>query len=182
MRIIAGEARGLRLKALKGRQTRPTSGLVRGAIFGILESMGAKFDRVLDLYAGTGALGIEALSRGASWVDFVEQDRRSCGVIRENLKALGFSERSHVYCCPVSRALGFRLLPYDVIIADPPYGRAAPAELLGDLAGCSAVSRDTVIVLEVSRRSEKPESTSGMALIKERRHGDTCIWVYGKEV
>src|SRR4030043_1701035 len=105
MRVIAGRAKGHRLAGPPSRATRPTSDLVRGAIFSALASLGADLSRVLDLYAGSGALGIEALSRGASWCDFVDRDRAACATIRQNLTLAGFQERARVLCLPVERAL-----------------------------------------------------------------------------
>ena len=105
MRVIAGEAKGLRLKSPPVRHLRPTSDLVRGAVFDMLASLGADLSRVLDLYAGSGALGIEALSRGASWCDLVDRDRAACATIRQNLTLAGFQERARVLCLPVERAL-----------------------------------------------------------------------------
>src|SRR3989304_5000235 len=100
MRIIAGSAKGRRLRGPPGASTRPTSDLE------------ADLSRVLDLYAGTGALGIEALSRGAEWCDFVERDRASCEVIRENLAHTGLAEKAKVLCWPVEKAEGRLSGPY----------------------------------------------------------------------
>src|SRR3990172_13344307 len=97
MRVIAGSAKGRRLKSPRRPGVRPTSDLVRGAIFDMLDAMGASYDRVLDLYAGTGALGIEALSRGEGTADFVESDRAAAAVIDENLSRTGFAERGRVH-------------------------------------------------------------------------------------
>src|SRR5512137_2136665 len=96
MRIIAGDGKGRRLRSAK-TSVRPTTALVRGAIFSILYPMLDQEWQALDLYAGTGALGIEALSRGAIWADFVEQNRKCCDAIKQNLEAAGFSSRSRVY-------------------------------------------------------------------------------------
>src|SRR5581483_8943357 len=96
MRVIAGAARGRPLQAPKSPATRPTSDLVRGAIFSMLETRGAWFTRVLDLYAGTGAMGIEALSRGAERAVFVERDRAACAVITANLEKTGLSSNGTI--------------------------------------------------------------------------------------
>ena len=102
--MIAGSAKGRRLKGAprKGDRSlaRPSSDMVREALFSALDALGADLSRVLDLYAGTGALGIEALSRGAAWCDFVERDRAMAGVIRENLRLTSFEGRSRVYTAP----------------------------------------------------------------------------------
>ena len=107
MRVIAGSARGHNLKGPKSDATRPTSDMVRGAMFAILESMvDLEGARVLDLYAGTGALGIEALSRGAAWCDFVEDDRATCRIIAENLAHTKLADLARVHCHTVERVLG----------------------------------------------------------------------------
>jgi 16S rRNA (guanine966-N2)-methyltransferase len=149
MRVIAGRAKGHRLAGPRSRGTRPTSDLVRGAVFSALEAMGADLTRTLDLYAGSGALGIEALSRGGEWCDFVEKDGRACGSIRANLTRTGFERQAGVRSAPVERELGRLEGPYTLILADPPYASEAVRvlERLGELSrvrtlrhGDSAVS------------------------------------------
>src|SRR5688572_24535053 len=132
MRVIAGSARGRTLKGPPARRrgdrsggARPSSDMVRGAVFSALEAMGADYTRVLDLYAGTGALGIEALSRGADWCDFVERDRVMAEVIRENLRLTGFDDRAKVYPVAAGRVQeGLVEGPYTLVLADPPYADA----------------------------------------------------------
>ena len=103
MRVIAGKARDTDLKFPKGTTTRPATDLVRGAIFSILENTASDWAQVLDLFSGSGALGIEALSRGAGWVDFVESEPRCCGIIKENLEKTKLAAQAHVYCCSVAQ-------------------------------------------------------------------------------
>src|SRR3972149_5556951 len=110
MRVIAGSARGRRLKSPPVRTrsasaaaVRPSSDLMRGAIFSALASLDVDMSRVLDIYAGSGALGIEALSRGAGSCDFVQRDAASCAVIRENLRLTGFDDSGRGYCLPAAR-------------------------------------------------------------------------------
>src|SRR3970282_1802942 len=105
MRVIAGRAKGRRLAGPPSRATRPTSDLVRGAMFSALSSMGADMSRVLDLYAGSGALGIEALSRGGGSLYFVERDATACAIIRENLRLTGFERQARVHCLSAERVL-----------------------------------------------------------------------------
>ena len=97
MRVIAGKAKGHRLKVLRGTITRPATDLVKGAIFSILETTANNWERVLDLFSGSGALGIEALSGGTDWVDFVEQEPRCCAIIRGNLEKIQFA----LSTCPI---------------------------------------------------------------------------------
>ena len=125
MRVIAGRARGRRLIApqrlrrRRGSSVRPTSDLVRGAIFSVLASLQADMSRVLDLYAGSGALGIEALSRGGDWCDFIERDRATCETIGENLRLTGFEAQARVYSLPAKRAVEELHGPYTLVLADP---------------------------------------------------------------
>jgi len=180
MRVIAGSAKGRRLRGPRdrSRRTRPSSDLVRGAIFSALASMGADMSRVLDVYAGSGALGIEALSRGAAWCDFVERDSAACAVIRENLRQTGFDVRARVYCSPAERSLRQLDGPYTLVLADPPYTDAEAVGLLHSLAGSRLVAVGTVLVLEQSAR-EEPQSTIGrLSLVSVRRHGDSAVCIY----
>jgi 16S rRNA (guanine966-N2)-methyltransferase len=176
--VISGSARGRRLRVPKGASTRPTSDLVREAVFNILESMGADRTSVLDLYAGSGALGIEALSRGAERADFVERDREACAVIRHNLALTDLTDRGKVYCMPVDRALGRLPGPYTLVLADPPYADARAPEVLERLAGSDLVQAETTLVYEHAARVEPPERLGPFRRVMTRRHGDTAVSVY----
>lgn len=186
MRVIAGRAKGHRLKGPPSRwrrgrsgRTRPSSGLVRGAVFSALASMGADLSRVVDLYAGSGALGIEALSRGAGWCDFVEGEAAACAVIRENVRATGFQEQVQVHCLPVERAVDRLQGPYTLVLADPPYADAAALGALASLAGSRLVEAGrTVMVLEHSAREEPPAQVGRLSLVSARRHGDSAVSIY----
>ena len=185
MRVIAGSARGRRLIAphrsrRRGHSlVRPTSDLVRGAIFSALASLGADLSRVLDLYAGSGALGIEAISRGADWCDFVEQDRATCETIRQNLRVTGFEDQARVYAISAARALSELSGPYAVVLADPPYEDKAALRVLEALSGKGlAQPGKTVLVLEHSSRTETSSEIGGLALINRRRHGDSAVSIY----
>src|SRR3990172_784908 len=121
MRVIAGEAKGRPLKVPKTGTVRPTTERVREALFSILEAMGIEWGRVLDLFAGSGALGIEALSRGGEWADFVEENRRCCATIQENLENTGLAKRAHVYNLKVRHAINLLSPAYDLVLLDPPF-------------------------------------------------------------
>ena len=122
MRVVSGEARGRPIVAPEGNRTRPTSDRVRESIFNMLFSLNATDDSsVLDLYAGCGALGIEALSRGAAKCVFVEQDRRAIDCIRGNLETLGYSDRATVVQADVLDWVGQNTTSFDLVLADPPY-------------------------------------------------------------
>ena len=185
MRVIAGRAKGHRLAGPPSRATRPTSDLVRGAIFSALDAMGADLSRALDLYAGSGALGIEALSRGAQRCDFVERDARACASIRQNLSKTGFEGQGEVLCLPVERALPRLSGPYTLVLADPPYlpaGRHGAQEATATLEGLAErglveAGRST-LVLELSSREEAPDRLAGLTQMKTLRHGDSAVSVY----
>ncbi|MCH6555723.1 MAG: RsmD family RNA methyltransferase [Chloroflexi bacterium] len=178
MRVIAGRAKGHRLAGPPSRATRPTSDLVRGAIFSALESMGVELTRVLDLYAGSGALGIEALSRGGQWCDFVEKDARTCASIRENLAKTRFDGLAKVHCAPVERALARLEGPYTLVLADPPYAQEAAPSLERLVESGLAEAGGTVLVLEHSSREEGPERLGGLSQVKTLRHGDSAVSIY----
>jgi 16S rRNA (guanine966-N2)-methyltransferase len=181
MRVIAGQVRGFILKSPKGRKTRPATELVRGAIFSILESSASDWAMVLDLYSGSGALGIEALSRGAGWVDFVEQEPRCCAIIKQNLEKTGFSEYAHIYCCGVAKAVSFLDKEYGIILMDPPYSDPYIGKILEQLAGSRLVSDKTAVVVTHSSRRPLESAYATLNLIKEYRHGDSIIAMYQKE-
>ena len=176
-RIIAGALRGRRLATPRGSDTRPTSDRVREALFSSLESELSGFDglRVLDLYAGSGALGLEALSRGAAHADFVESDRNAAAVIKRNIAELGLPQDSaSVHAVPVDRFVSKLVDGFDLIFLDPPY--KVPTDEVA--AVISALPPGGLIVVERSSREAFawPESRSGL---RERRYGETTLW-YGR--
>jgi 16S rRNA (guanine966-N2)-methyltransferase len=178
MRINAGAARGRKLARPQGRGVRPTTGRIKSVIFDILAGQGVQLGRVLDLYSGSGALGLEALSRGAEHCDFVEADRKACAVVRENLERTGWQEEARVLCLPVAKALPRLAGPYDLVVADPPYEYdRAELELLG-LIEQGLLAADGVLVVEHSKRRAWPSQLGGRDQVLSRRHGDTCVTVY----
>jgi 16S rRNA (guanine966-N2)-methyltransferase len=181
MRVIAGKAKGHPLKAPKRRATRPATDLVRGAIFSILETTTDNWSRVLDLFSGSGALGIEALSRGADWVDFVEHEPRCCSIIRENLEKTRLAGQAHVYCCSVAKALTFLKDEYSIILIDPPYSDSSIGSLVQQLATSKLVGAETIVVVTHSPHLPLESAYTPLQAIKERRHGDSCIKVFQKE-
>jgi 16S rRNA (guanine966-N2)-methyltransferase len=181
MRVIAGTVKGLHLKSPRSKATRPATDLVRGALFSVLESMDISWNRVLDLFAGTGALGIEALSRRASWVDFVEQNIKACNLIKENLAHGGFAESSHVYCSNVSAALNFLKGPYDLILMDPPYHNSNVHTLLLKLSLTNLLLPKGILSIIHSSRVPLNQSYGNLLLIKQRKHGDSTLSIFQKE-
>ena len=181
MRVIAGKAKGHRLKFPKGTTTRPATDLVKGAIFSILENITDDWAQVLDLFSGSGALGIEALSRGAGWVDFVERKPRCCDIIRQNLEWTKLAVQAHIYCCSVGKALSFLDKEYSIILMDPPYSDSSIGNLVEQLATSELVGANTVLVVTHSPRLPLNSAYTTLNLVKEHRHGDSCINVYRKE-
>ena len=181
MRITGGSARGQLLKTMPGLLVRPTTDRVREAVFSMLASLGTNMDTCLDLFAGTGALGIEALSRDASWVDFVDQNSRSCATIKNNLQSSGFKDKARVYCSPVFKALKLLTNCYDVVFADPPYADTSLGMVLSELAKSTLLSDGSVIVVSHSSRSPLSANYGSLSSIKEKRYGDSSISIFQKE-
>jgi len=180
MRVIAGSAKGHTLKVSKGTPTRPATSLVRGAILSMVASITSNWSQVLDLFSGSGSLGIEALSRGAGFVDFVEREPKACDIIKENLATTGLAERAHVYCCNVYRAISFLNKTYDIVLMDPPYSNKTIGKTITRLAGSSLIDGDSVVVITHSPHLNLEDKYPPLELIKEKRHGDSCINIYRK--
>ena len=178
MRVIAGKAKGRELKSLRGSSIRPTSDMVRGAIFSMLESVATDWSRVLDLYAGTGALGIEALSRGAEWVDFVEKNPRLCALIKENLERTGFAPQATVYCVSAAKSLSILDAKYVILLMDPPYADSSITATAEKLASSRLVGKESTLVIEHSRRVPLEERYGHFHQVKNLHHGDSYVSVY----
>jgi len=179
LRVIGGELGGRRLLVPRGGKVRPTSDLVREAIFNILGPVWI-YQRVLDLFAGTGALGIEALSRGAVEAVFVEQGRSALKFIRGNLDALNLTSRAMVL--PVAAKRGIKVLAekgekFDLIFMDPPYGKDLVGVTLQEIAQRGILSLTGVIVAEHSS-IESASFPQSLELSLQRRYGDTAISIY----
>jgi len=181
MRIIGGKAKGTQLKAPARQLIRPTTNLVKEAIFSILENTVSCWDRVLDLYAGSGALGIEALSRQAEWTDFVDRSRKCCDIIKYNLARTGLLEKAHIYCCSASKAVAFLSNNYDIIFMDPPYSDPFIGNLLTTIANSKLVGENTTIVVCHANRFPLSSDYDGLHLVKQRHYGDTFISIYQRE-
>jgi 16S rRNA (guanine966-N2)-methyltransferase len=182
-RIIGGTAGGRRIKAPAGSRTRPTSDRVREALFSSVDAaLGSLHGlRFLDLYAGSGAVGLEARSRGAGVVTLVEQDRRTSGLIRENASALGFggvevvAQSAHAFLAQPPRA------PYDVVFLDPPYDQPVDQVVaaLKALSGQSFLATRALVVVERSGRGADLPWPDGFDGVKSRKYGETVLW-YGR--
>ncbi len=175
MRVVAGAARGRRLTVPAGDTVRPTADRVKEALFSSLQPLLAGA-RVLDLYAGSGALGLEALSRGATHVTFVERDRRALDALRANVEVVGLPGTS-IVAGPVARALAGHVAgePFDLVVADPPY-RTPAAEVTATLAAVvDHLAPEATVVVERAVRDELPTWPEGFALDEPRRYGDTAL-------
>ena len=183
MRITGGMYRSRALRAVRGQATRPTSDRVREALFGILASARAlEGARVLDLYAGTGALALEALSRGAESAVLVESARDAVAVIRANIEALGVARQASLVAGDVHRALG-RLVsagPFDLVLADPPWAlveSGEPARALAELTVAGVFRASAWVVLEHAARTPAPDAAP-LSPWETRRYGDTALTFY----
>jgi 16S rRNA (guanine(966)-N(2))-methyltransferase RsmD len=179
LRITGGTARGLRLRSPVKQGIRPTADRIRSAVFSILWNQVAENPKVLDLYAGTGSFGIEALSRGAAQADFVEQNRAQCVAIKENLNFTGFTDFGRVYCGLVERLMATVPGPYDLVFIDPPYDSVDAMKVMERLGDSEAtLSLEALVCLE-HRWTRSPASQYGrLSLMTHRRYGDTGIAIY----
>lgn len=175
MRVITGSAKGRRLKAIKNTSIRPTSDKVKGAIFNILGNAIIDAD-ILDLFSGTGALGIEALSRGARSAVFVENEFRCLKIIQDNLYLCSLSGetiKGDVY--KIVERLGKN--SFNIVFADPPYGKDLARNLLSHLDKFSILKNFAFIIIEHSKKDILEEPVQ-FSKIKENRYGDTVVSIY----
>ena len=180
MRVVGGVAKGKRLKGATIAEARPTSELVRGAIFNILGPLDLKPIRVLDLYAGSGSLGIEALSRGAGWADFVERHPRQCAAIHTNLEATGFTGAGHVYCMESEKAMAILEGQYDLVLMDPPYKLENLDTILDKLVAKITFNKGARLVVGHSKRLVLKTDYPGMAFVRQYRYGDSTVELFNK--
>lgn len=177
MRVISGFARGTRLLVPEGDDIRPTSDRVREALFSIL---GGSLEgvRFLDLFAGTGANGIEALSRGAASVTFVEGSSTAMRVLRENLRRTRMSGAVICHQITLPRALDSLGGTFDILFADPPYAYTGYAELLEELVARGLLADNAWVILEHSQKNAPPDAVASLERFREARYGDTVLSFY----
>lgn len=190
MRVIAGMAKGRPLLAPKGLATRPTTDKVKSAIFSMLTAEGLRrqdedtaasdfpFPRVLDLYAGSGALGIEALSRGAEFADFVESSPRARAIIHQNLERTGLALQGTVHGLRVESAVSTFRPAYDLILLDPPYLDPAVSSVLASLGRSAILAPRALVVVEHARTTELPTEAGTLHLLRRNYHGTTAISLF----
>ena len=174
MRIISGQARGRKLKTLEGLDTRPTLDRTREALFNILQQR-VRDARVLDLFAGSGALALEALSRGAESAVLCDQSPAACGIIRENIALVRMEDRARLLCCEASQALE-RLVgeQFDLIFLDPPYHKGLIDAALEGMIRRNQLAEGGLIVAETAQDDgfDLPE---GLTFTDERKYGKSRL-------
>jgi 16S rRNA (guanine966-N2)-methyltransferase len=176
MRVIAGEAGGIVLAAPRGTSTRPTTDKVKGAIFGMLGPDGGS-GRVVDLFAGSGGLGIEALSRGADWCDFVDRGPEAVVAIVANLAKVKFGNAARVIRGDAHKFLDSVRNPYDLILCDPPYGCEAIGGLLERVARPEVSRGGAFVVMETGRRDPPVIAPLRLTIDRVRTYGDTVVTI-----
>ena len=180
MRVITGTARGVQLKTPEGLKTRPTSDRVKEALFSIIqfEVPGA---RVLDLFGGTGQLGIEALSRGAKQAVFVDESDKACGLIKENLKRTKLTEQGRVVRSDYMQYLNSCHETFDLVLLDPPYAEVFLENALKKLTEIDILQSGGIIVAERPVEKELPWTFAGFTRSKDYKYGKTILTLYRKD-
>jgi 16S rRNA (guanine(966)-N(2))-methyltransferase RsmD len=180
MRVITGSARGVQLKTPEGTKTRPTTDRVKEALFSIIQ-----FDvpcaRVLDLFGGTGQLGIEALSRGAKSAVFVDEGEKACTLIRENLKRTKLSDSAKVVRGDYLQYLQTCRETFDIVFLDPPYAEVFLENALNKLAEIDILESGAIIVAERPVNKELPWELTGFTKSKDYKYGNTLLTLYRKD-
>ena len=177
MRVITGEARGRKLVTLEGEDVRPTTDRVKEGMFNIIQ-----FDlegaNVIDLFAGSGQLGIEALSRGAKHCTFVDSANRSVEVVKQNLKSVGFEKRASVFCGDSKMYIGLSKDKFDIALLDPPYNKNIIDAVLPSVA--EKMTDYGVIICESALDEILPETAGEFSIHREYRYGKIKLTVYRK--
>lgn len=182
MRISGGTMRGVPLKSPKTMDTRPMSDRLKLALFAILEGYNQPHGKVLDLFSGSGALGLEALSRGADTADLVDRSTLACAAIRENIAKTRTGEQAKVHKQTVSAFIErHRDAIYDLILLDPPYADPAIASVLEQIDSAQLLSDGGILVLGHTSRREFPDNIGTLRLLKKRCHGDSCVSLYSRD-
>lgn len=183
LRIIAGRSKGRILESIKGRNTRPTSDKVKEAIFNIIQ-IRIPNSLVLDLFAGTGNLGLEALSRGASKAIFIDRDINAVKTIRKNCYNLGYQEQVEIYRNDAARGLtelSKRDILFDIVFMDPPYAKGYEESLLQLIYEANILHNDSIVIVEHDSKTILPDRTAGLCRYDFRKYGGTGVSFYRKE-
>lgn len=178
--MIAGTAKRSKLKVPRGIKVRPTSDRVKEALFNILGNL-VPDSLFLDLYAGTGSIGIEALSRGAGSAVLVEKDIKNIRVIRDNLTITGLGHRARVINLDVTRAmplLGGEKQSFSIVFMDPPYSKDMETATLEGILKWGLLKAGGVVVVEGSSKANMPGIVNNLVLIRQEKYGDTTLYIY----
>lgn len=180
MRVITGSAKGHHLKGPRGNGTRPMLDSVKESLFSILNGYGALHGRMLDLYAGTGSIGIEGLSRGMQWCDFVEQKAAECEVVKENLTHTKLMSRAKVYQQPVARFLQQHrgLAQYDLIMMDPPYADPHIHDTVALVVTHEVLAPDGILIIGHSIHVAFEERYGALTRCDFRQFGGSCFTLF----
>lgn len=179
MRVIAGTAKGIQLKTPEGLITRPTADRVKEALFSILQ-FELPAARILDLFGGTGQLGIEALSRGAASAVFVDKEESACRLIRENLKRTKFTERAQVVHSDYLSYLQNTKEKFDIVLLDPPYAEVFLENAIKSITEIDILQSNGIIVAEFPFGKELPHEFTGFTRAKDYKYGKTVLTLYRK--
>jgi 16S rRNA (guanine966-N2)-methyltransferase len=188
MRVIGGSLRGRRLSAFKGVRIRPTTDRVREAVFNIITALLPR-SRALDLFAGTGAMGIEALSRGVDEAHFVDSNSTSVEIIKKNIEELGLSERAKIIKKDVDGFLDTITKSaerYDLLFIDPPYNAGITVQTLEKVAASEALEKGAIVVVEAGKHEPiegeiLDRGFSGLTQIDFRKYGDSLIYIFKRD-
>ncbi len=175
MRVITGSARGRKLITLEGEDVRPTTDIVKEALFSIIQ-FEIEGRKVLDLFGGSGQLAIEALSRGADSAVIVDMSKKSVDVIKQNLEHTGFSKKAVVVCGDALSFLSRRTEKYDIALIDPPYSKGILERALEKVP--EVMNESGVIICEAPYKDELPEYAGSWKLLKKYRYGKTGLFLY----
>lgn len=179
MRIISGSAKGRKLRQFKGQNIRPTTDRVREALFSSLQSRLGSFSelKVLDLFAGTGALSLEALSRGAAYAVLVDQSSNSVAIIAENIKTCGMQDRTRFYRTAASTFINQAVKdsPFDLIFLDPPYNKDLITPTLTGIVKNKLLSDCGIICVEAARKDPIPSEVPGLVQLDRKEYGSTAV-------
>ncbi len=178
MRVITGIARGRKLTTPAGLDTRPTSDMTKEAVFSILQNVVENSD-TLDLFAGSGQMGIEALSRGGRSATFIDSDPKAIAAVKENLKACGMTEHSKVSLMDSLSYIQNTNSKFDIAFLDPPYGKQMVDAVLPHVA--ARMKEDGVILCETEKQEVLPQEAGDFAIAKEYRYGKAKITLYRRK-
>ncbi|WP_026487216.1 16S rRNA (guanine(966)-N(2))-methyltransferase RsmD [Caldanaerobius polysaccharolyticus] len=177
MRVISGTARGVKLYCPEGSDVRPTADRVKEAIFNIVQ-FNVSGAVVLDLFSGSGALGIESLSRGAEKAVFVDKSKVSVRFIKRNLLSTKLMDRAMVFCMPVEKALKNLKGPFDLIFMDPPYSKGLIIPTLWEISRRGVLKDEGIVVVEHEAKDVLPDEIENLVRYKQREYGRTSVSFY----